>query len=109
EPPAEQLSLHSISRSPREGNKPRPRVTKRREKNRDAARKSRYKQTKRADELHEELQHLEQSNSALRKEIATLKKDLCFYETSLEHHKPHCRLKDPSLFDLHCSTPSLPS
>ncbi|XP_038146050.1 basic leucine zipper transcriptional factor ATF-like 2 [Cyprinodon tularosa] len=85
-----------------EGNKPRPRVTKRREKNRDAARKSRYKQTKRADELHEELQHLEQSNSALRKEIATLKKDLCFYETSLEHHKPHCRLKDPALSPAGC-------
>uniref|UniRef100_A0A3B5LF50 BZIP domain-containing protein n=1 Tax=Xiphophorus couchianus TaxID=32473 RepID=A0A3B5LF50_9TELE len=36
-----------------EGNRPRPRVTKRREKNRDAARKSRRKQTERADELHE--------------------------------------------------------
>uniref|UniRef100_A0A3B3WZ91 BZIP domain-containing protein n=1 Tax=Poecilia mexicana TaxID=48701 RepID=A0A3B3WZ91_9TELE len=36
-----------------EGNQPRPRVTKRREKNRDAARKSRRKQTERADELHE--------------------------------------------------------
>uniref|UniRef100_A0A3Q2ZZV5 BZIP domain-containing protein n=1 Tax=Kryptolebias marmoratus TaxID=37003 RepID=A0A3Q2ZZV5_KRYMA len=30
-----------------------PRVTKKREKNRDAARKSRRKQTERADELHE--------------------------------------------------------
>ncbi|MEQ2272418.1 hypothetical protein XENORESO_014290 [Xenotaenia resolanae] len=36
-----------------EGNQPRPRGTKRREKNRDAARKSRRKQTERADELHE--------------------------------------------------------
>uniref|UniRef100_A0A3Q2QAT6 Basic leucine zipper ATF-like transcription factor 2 n=1 Tax=Fundulus heteroclitus TaxID=8078 RepID=A0A3Q2QAT6_FUNHE len=73
---------------------PRPRVTKRREKNRDAARKSRRKQTERADELHEELQHLEQSNSALQKEIAALKKDLRLYEKALERHQPHCRLKD---------------
>ncbi|XP_014889378.1 uncharacterized serine-rich protein C215.13 [Poecilia latipinna] len=85
-----------------EGNQPRPRVTKRREKNRDAARKSRRKQTERADELHEELQSLEQSNSALQKEIAKLKKDLRLYETALERHKPHCRLKDAtsSLADL---------
>uniref|UniRef100_A0A3B5REF7 Basic leucine zipper ATF-like transcription factor 2 n=1 Tax=Xiphophorus maculatus TaxID=8083 RepID=A0A3B5REF7_XIPMA len=77
-----------------EGNRPRPRVTKRREKNRDAARKSRRKQTERADELHEELQSLEQSSSALQKEIAKLKKELRLYETALERHKPHCRLKD---------------
>ncbi|XP_013874484.1 cell wall protein RBR3 [Austrofundulus limnaeus] len=71
-----------------------PRGSKRQEKNRVAARKSRRKQTERADELHEELQRLEQSNSALQKEIAALKKDLHFYETSLESHKPYCRLKD---------------
>ncbi|XP_041841461.1 flocculation protein FLO11 [Melanotaenia boesemani] len=70
-----------------------PRVSKRREKNRDAARKSRKKQTERADELHQELQCLEQSNSTLQKEIAALKKDLQFYETALERHKPYCRLR----------------
>ncbi|XP_054906919.1 uncharacterized protein batf2 [Poeciliopsis prolifica] len=75
-----------------EGNQPRPRATKRREKNRDAARKSRRKQTERADELHEELQNLEQSNSALQKEIAKLKKDLRLYEMALERHKSHCCL-----------------
>ncbi|XP_014840994.1 PREDICTED: basic leucine zipper transcriptional factor ATF-like 2 [Poecilia mexicana] len=92
-----------------EGNQPRPRVTKRREKNRDAARKSRRKQTERADELHEELQSLEQSNSALQKEIAKLKKDLRLYETALERHKPHCRLKDAasSLADLKTSSAPL--
>ncbi|XP_008434141.1 putative protein TPRXL [Poecilia reticulata] len=92
-----------------EGNKPRPRVTKRREKNRDAARKSRRKQTERADELHEELQSIEQSNSALQKEIAKLKKDLRLYETALERHKPHCRLKDaaPSPADLKTSSAPL--
>uniref|UniRef100_A0A3P9Q7S5 Basic leucine zipper ATF-like transcription factor 2 n=1 Tax=Poecilia reticulata TaxID=8081 RepID=A0A3P9Q7S5_POERE len=78
-------------------------VTKRREKNRDAARKSRRKQTERADELHESI---EQSNSALQKEIAKLKKDLRLYETALERHKPHCRLKDaaPSPADLKTSS-----
>uniref|UniRef100_A0A3Q2X7J3 Basic leucine zipper ATF-like transcription factor 2 n=1 Tax=Haplochromis burtoni TaxID=8153 RepID=A0A3Q2X7J3_HAPBU len=63
--------------------------TKRREKNRDAARKSRRKQTERADELHESLEH---SNSALHKEIAALKKELHLLTTSLERHEPYCRL-----------------
>ncbi|TDG99871.1 hypothetical protein EPR50_G00198630 [Perca flavescens] len=67
---------------------------KRQEKNRDAARKSRKKQTERADELHEELQCLERSNSALKKEIAALKKDFHLYTTTLECHKPFCCLKD---------------
>ncbi|XP_047242603.1 basic leucine zipper transcriptional factor ATF-like 2 [Girardinichthys multiradiatus] len=91
-----------------EGNQPRPRGTKRREKNRDAARKSRRKQTERADELHEELQCLEQSNSALQKEIAALKKDLRLYETALERHKPHCRLKDSGSSPAECKAGSSP-
>uniref|UniRef100_A0A3B4GMZ1 Si:dkey-23i12.7 n=1 Tax=Pundamilia nyererei TaxID=303518 RepID=A0A3B4GMZ1_9CICH len=66
-----------------------PRGTKRREKNRDAARKSRRKQTERADELHESLEH---SNSALHKEIAALKKELHLLTMSLERHEPYCRL-----------------
>uniref|UniRef100_A0A672JPE5 BZIP domain-containing protein n=1 Tax=Salarias fasciatus TaxID=181472 RepID=A0A672JPE5_SALFA len=66
---------------------------KRREKNRNAARKSRKKQTERADELHEELQSLERSNSALQREIATLTKELHVYEAALKRHEPHCRLK----------------
>uniref|UniRef100_A0A8D3B5J8 Basic leucine zipper ATF-like transcription factor 2 n=1 Tax=Scophthalmus maximus TaxID=52904 RepID=A0A8D3B5J8_SCOMX len=67
--------------------------TTRRAKNRDAARKTRHKQTERADELHEELQQLEWSNSALQKEIAALKKDLHRYTKALAHHEPHCRLR----------------
>ncbi|XP_031592605.1 uncharacterized protein PB18E9.04c isoform X2 [Oreochromis aureus] len=39
-----------------------------------------------------ELQSLERSNSALQKDIAALKKELHFYTTSLERHKPYCRL-----------------
>ncbi|XP_068569624.1 basic leucine zipper transcriptional factor ATF-like 2 [Cebidichthys violaceus] len=66
----------------------------RQEKNRNAARKSRRKQTERADELHEELQCLERSNSEIKKEIAALKNDLQLYTTALEHHEPFCCLKD---------------
>ncbi|KAI3376530.1 hypothetical protein L3Q82_016979 [Scortum barcoo] len=76
-----------------EGQRKGKRGSKRQEKNRDAARKSRRKQTERADELHEELQRLERSNSALEKEIASLKKDLHLYTTALERHKPFCCLK----------------
>ncbi|KAM4537165.1 uncharacterized protein batf2 [Odontesthes bonariensis] len=85
----------NTSAQEREGDEPQTgrRVTKRREKNRDAARKSRQKQTERADELHEELQSLEQSNLAIQKEIAALKKELHLYEKALERHKPYCCLR----------------
>nr|XP_020499334.1 basic leucine zipper transcriptional factor ATF-like 2 [Labrus bergylta] len=66
---------------------------RRQKKNRDAARKSRKKQTERADELHEELQTLERSNTALKKEIASLKKDFNLYTTALERHVPVCTLR----------------
>ncbi|KAG7243270.1 hypothetical protein INR49_011717 [Caranx melampygus] len=64
---------------------------RRREKNRDAARRTRRKQTERADQLHEELQGLERTNSALQKEITGLKKELHHYTTALAHHEPYCR------------------
>ncbi|XP_072232390.1 uncharacterized protein batf2 [Leuresthes tenuis] len=85
----------NTSAQEREGDEPQTgqRVTKRREKNRNAARKSRQKQTERADELHEELQSLEQSNLAFQKEIAALKKELHIYEKALERHKPYCCLR----------------
>ncbi|XP_052416100.1 basic leucine zipper transcriptional factor ATF-like [Carassius gibelio] len=67
----------------------------RRDKNRDAARKSRRKHTEKADMLHEELQTLEQSNAAFIKEIAELKKELQFYTTALEQHIPHCTKQCP--------------
>lgn len=70
------------------------RGTKRRQRNRDAARKSRKKQTQRADELHEELQGLEHANSALEKEIKALQKELELYTTALEHHESLCCLKN---------------
>ncbi|KAK9971501.1 hypothetical protein ABG768_024865 [Culter alburnus] len=37
-----------------------------------------------------ELQSLEQSNAAIRKEIAELEKELKMYTTALEQHEPHC-------------------
>ncbi|XP_051563694.1 basic leucine zipper transcriptional factor ATF-like isoform X2 [Myxocyprinus asiaticus] len=61
-----------------------------REKNRDAARKTRRKQTEKADILHEELQTLEQSNAAYVKEIDELRKEIQIYTTALEQHEPHC-------------------
>uniref|UniRef100_A0A8B9JPF7 Si:dkey-23i12.7 n=1 Tax=Astyanax mexicanus TaxID=7994 RepID=A0A8B9JPF7_ASTMX len=76
------------------------RVCHRRQRNRDAARRSRKKQTERADVLHEELQALEQSNAAFVKEIDDLKKELQHYHTVLKEHEPHCTvhcLSQPSL------------
>ncbi|MCI4377400.1 hypothetical protein PGIGA_G00203190 [Pangasianodon gigas] len=68
------------------------RVCQRRQRNRDAARKSRKKQTERADVLHEELQTLERSNAALVKEISELEKELQHYTTALKEHEPQCTL-----------------
>ncbi|KAI4895754.1 hypothetical protein NFI96_024061 [Prochilodus magdalenae] len=77
------------------------RVCQRRQRNRDAARRSRKKQTERADVLHEELQSLEQSNAAFVKEIAELKKELQHYTTILKEHEPHCTVQ-------HWPGPSVP-
>ncbi|XP_028329671.1 proto-oncogene c-Fos isoform X2 [Gouania willdenowi] len=71
----------------------------RRDKNRDAARKSRRKQTERADELHEELQTLERSNSTLQNEIAELKREMEKYERILKDHEPNCCLRGSTSSD----------
>ncbi|XP_061664234.1 fos-related antigen 1-like [Syngnathoides biaculeatus] len=71
--------------------------TKRRLKNRDAARKSRKKQTQKADELHQELLSLEGSNAALEKEIKALKKEARRYTAALENHRPFCVLRGPDV------------
>ncbi|XP_072542927.1 basic leucine zipper transcriptional factor ATF-like [Salminus brasiliensis] len=91
-----------------ETDQPGKRVCQRRQRNRDAARRSRKKQTERADVLHEELQALEQSNAAYVKEIADLKKELQHYTTVLKEHEPHCTVRcwsGPSV-PLTASTPS---
>ncbi|XP_077356460.1 uncharacterized protein LOC144003783 [Festucalex cinctus] len=85
------------------------RGTKRRLKNRDAARKSRKKQTERADELHQELLCLEASNSALEKEIAALNKEVRCYTAALEHHRPFCVHRRSSRVDIGEPSASAPS
>ncbi|XP_062372569.1 basic leucine zipper transcriptional factor ATF-like [Sardina pilchardus] len=70
--------------------------TKRKENNRDAARKSRKKQTERADVLHEEMQFLERSNAAFEKEIEDLRAELQRYTTALQQHEPQCSLQGQS-------------
>ncbi|CAL8327093.1 unnamed protein product [Lota lota] len=64
----------------------------RKNKNRDAARKSRKKQTEKADELHKEHQCLERSNVTLVKEIAALRAEVQRYTAVLERHQPSCPL-----------------
>ncbi|CAL8238244.1 unnamed protein product, partial [Merluccius merluccius] len=81
------------------GNVSRKRVTRKgrtKDKNRDAARKSRKKQTEKADELHKEHQRLEQSNTVLGKEIAALRAEFQHYTSLLERHEPVCLLLAPS-------------
>nr|XP_019951029.1 PREDICTED: basic leucine zipper transcriptional factor ATF-like 2 [Paralichthys olivaceus] len=81
---------------------------RRQEKNREAARKTRRKQTERADELHEELQRLEQSNCTLKNEIAGLQKDRNHYMKALARHEPYCRLKVSEAVSGGCQSTSSP-
>ncbi|XP_069036516.1 basic leucine zipper transcriptional factor ATF-like 3 isoform X2 [Lepisosteus oculatus] len=71
------------------------RRTRRREKNREAAQKSRKKQTERADTLHKELELLERANAAFAKEIAGLRRELQHYAAALRAHEPLCALRVP--------------
>ncbi|KAL0967451.1 hypothetical protein UPYG_G00252400 [Umbra pygmaea] len=63
---------------------------KRREKNRVAAQKSRKRQTKRADELHEAYECLEQKNRLLKKEVQFLTEEMCRLTETLKNHERHC-------------------
>ncbi|XP_058251126.1 basic leucine zipper transcriptional factor ATF-like [Hemibagrus wyckioides] len=98
----------SDSQSPQNWGRDQPeeRVCQRRQRNRDAARKSRKKQTERADVLHEEMQTLERSNAALLKEISELEKEKQHYTTALKEHEPQCTLScwsGPSITDMSTS------
>ncbi|XP_067118092.1 basic leucine zipper transcriptional factor ATF-like 2 [Osmerus mordax] len=68
---------------------------KRKERNRDAARKSRKKQTDKADLLHQELQGLEKAKSTLEKEILGLRRDHKLYSCALVQHQACCSLLLP--------------
>uniref|UniRef100_A0AAR2L5R4 BZIP domain-containing protein n=1 Tax=Pygocentrus nattereri TaxID=42514 RepID=A0AAR2L5R4_PYGNA len=83
------FTTSTASQLPRD---PPERVCQRRQRNRDAARRSRKKQTERADVLHE-VSTLETSNAAYVKEIAELKKELQHYTTILKEHEPHCTVQ----------------
>uniref|UniRef100_A0A3B5JZH3 Basic leucine zipper ATF-like transcription factor 2 n=1 Tax=Takifugu rubripes TaxID=31033 RepID=A0A3B5JZH3_TAKRU len=95
---------HRLPLLPQEGDgRTRQPGMKKKDKNREAARKSRKKQTERADQLHQDLESLEGTNSALRKEIASLEREALLYTAALERHKPFCCLKGPALTTLHFS------
>ncbi|KAJ8007802.1 hypothetical protein DPEC_G00097970 [Dallia pectoralis] len=81
---------------------------KKKANNRDSARKSRKKQTERADILHQELQTLERSNSALEKEITALRREFQHYTVTLERHQPLCCLRPSPIPQDTPSSPPLP-
>uniref|UniRef100_UPI00398E547B basic leucine zipper transcriptional factor ATF-like n=1 Tax=Pristiophorus japonicus TaxID=55135 RepID=UPI00398E547B len=62
----------------------------RREKNRLAAQKSRQRQTLKADTLHQESEHLEKENAALRKDIRELNEELKYFSSVLKSHESLC-------------------
>ncbi|KAM8939222.1 basic leucine zipper transcriptional factor ATF-like 2 [Pelodytes ibericus] len=72
-------------------------ILTRRERNRAAANKSRKKNTKRADDLHEMYEILERANSALRKEIQTLQQEAMHWSLVLKKHETTCLLLHPDI------------
>uniref|UniRef100_A0A3P9PG10 Basic leucine zipper transcription factor, ATF-like 3 n=1 Tax=Poecilia reticulata TaxID=8081 RepID=A0A3P9PG10_POERE len=75
---------------------PKRRRTKRREKNRVAAQKSRKRQTQRADQLHQACELLEQRNRKLKREVDSLSEEQNFLSQALRAHEPFCPI-------MHCS------
>ncbi|XP_041661725.1 basic leucine zipper transcriptional factor ATF-like 3 isoform X2 [Cheilinus undulatus] len=69
---------------------------KRREKNRVSARKSRRRQTLRADLLHQACELLEQKNRKLRSEVDSLSEEQRLLNDALNAHEPLCPI-------MHCS------
>ncbi|KAM4617971.1 basic leucine zipper transcriptional factor ATF-like 2 [Discoglossus pictus] len=70
---------------------------KKRERNREAALKSRKKHTQKADALHQEFERLEKDNSALKKEIQSLLLQKKHLTQALEEHEPTCFLFSPEI------------
>ncbi|XP_028809246.1 basic leucine zipper transcriptional factor ATF-like 3 [Denticeps clupeoides] len=77
------------------------RKLKRREKNRVAAQNSRKRQTRRADELHEAYESLEQENSSLRKEVQMLAEEQRRLSEALKAHEPLCPIVHVTLVSPH--------
>ncbi|XP_077315607.1 basic leucine zipper transcriptional factor ATF-like 2 [Lithobates pipiens] len=70
---------------------------KKRERNREAAYKSRQKHTQYADNLHQEFESLEKSNTALRKEIQKLQQEQAYWSKILQQHEDTCLLLSPDI------------
>ncbi|XP_073460975.1 basic leucine zipper transcriptional factor ATF-like 2 [Aquarana catesbeiana] len=70
---------------------------KKRERNREAAYKSRQKHTQHADNLHQEYESLEKSNTALRKEIQKLQQEQAYWAKILQQHEDTCLLLSPDI------------
>ncbi|CAJ1077663.1 basic leucine zipper transcriptional factor ATF-like 3 [Xyrichtys novacula] len=75
------------------------RKLKRREKNRVSARRSRNRQTQRADHLHQACELLEQRNRKLRREVDCLSEEQRELSDALKAHEPFCPI-------MHCSLAS---
>uniref|UniRef100_A0A8D3D449 Basic leucine zipper transcription factor, ATF-like 3 n=1 Tax=Scophthalmus maximus TaxID=52904 RepID=A0A8D3D449_SCOMX len=82
-----------------QGSEDEGRRLKRREKNRVAAQKSRKRQTRRADLLHEACELLEQRNRTLRTEVDSLSEEQRLLVEALTAHEPQCPI-------MHCSSTS---
>lgn len=80
----------------KQGNLEQSKKVMRREKNRLAAKKSRHRQTQRADTLHQESDDLERENVALRKEIARLNAELRYFSALLKSHESRCPALGPA-------------
>ncbi|XP_034018282.1 basic leucine zipper transcriptional factor ATF-like 3 isoform X1 [Thalassophryne amazonica] len=80
-----------------EGSEDEGRRMRRREKNRAAAKKSRKRQTQRADQLHETCELLEQKNRILRREVDSLSEEQRLLTEALSAHRPFCAI-------MHCSS-----
>nr|XP_029137248.1 basic leucine zipper transcriptional factor ATF-like 3 [Labrus bergylta] len=79
-----------------EGSGDENRRLKRRERNRVSARKSRNRQTQRADLLHQACELLEQKNRKLRSEVDSLSEEQRLLNNALVAHEPLCPI-------MHCS------
>ncbi|XP_068454909.1 basic leucine zipper transcriptional factor ATF-like 3 isoform X1 [Clinocottus analis] len=82
-----------------EGSEDEDRKSKRREKNRVAAQKSRKRQTQRADLLHEACELLEQRNRKLKREVDSLSEEQRRLSEALGAHERLCPI-------MHCCTAS---
>ncbi|XP_006861143.1 PREDICTED: basic leucine zipper transcriptional factor ATF-like 2 [Chrysochloris asiatica] len=78
------------------------RQLERKQKNREAAQRSRQKHTDKADILHQQLESLEKENHALRKDIQILQTELLLWSQTCCMHQRLCHLESTSLSAPEC-------